>query len=59
MRDRKTLRAQRHLSQPKTVDNHRGEELKEKNEVFQQTKTGLKKKVMYSGQEYSIDMTKE
>lgn len=59
MSNKKAIRAQRHLSQPKTVDGNPSETLQNKKEVFEQTRTGLKKKVMYNGVKYAIGMEKE
>jgi hypothetical protein len=59
MSNKKALRAQRHLSQPITVDGNQNEVLPNKKEIFEQTKAGLKKKVMYNGAKYAIAMEKE
>ena len=59
MRDKKALRAQRHLSQPKISDRIIQESRAEKSESFEKTSNGLKKSLIYNGSKYIIDMVKE
>lgn len=59
MKDRKALRAQRHLSQVKTVDRSVSEQHRDKSEGFEQTNKGLKKTIIYHGAKYLVDMVKE
>lgn len=59
MSNKKALRAQRHLSQPKTVERNISETSLNRTEGYERTTSGLKKTVVYNDKKYVIDMVKE
>ena len=56
---KKTLRQQRHLSQPKTVQRDRGETQLEGSEGIEERSSGVKKTTIHKGRKYVVVMTKE
>jgi len=50
-RDRKTLRSQRHLSQPKIINTNSNPQ-----ESIEIDSSGLKKTIMYNGKKYKVDL---
>jgi hypothetical protein len=59
MSNKKALRAQRHLSQSKTIQRVQAESQLEGSEGIEERSSGVKKTTIHKGRKYIIDMEKE